>query len=163
MQQLPPGAAREHEQVAVAQAQPLDDGDVAGGGSSGGGGGVGVGQDSVVGAVPDAVGAWRERGLGAQLELGGAAQAEDEAGGAVRLRGWGCVRVKVRARVRAGVRAGVRVRVRVRVGFGSGWAWVARGVGSSELSRGWGQLGRSPPGRDAMGSPPAHLVSVGLG
>ena len=147
MQQLPPGAAREHEQVAVAQAQPLDDGDVAGGGSSGGGGGVGVGQDPVVGAVPDAVGAWRERGLGAQLELGGAAQAEDEAGGAVRLRGWGWVRVKVRARV----------------GFGSGWAWVARGVGSSELGRGWGQLGRSPPGHDAMGSPPAHLVSVGLG
>ena len=140
MQQLPPGAAREHEQVAVAQAQPLDHGDVAGGGSSGGGGVVGVGQDAVVGAVLDGVGAWRERGLhgglGAQLELGAAAQAEDQAGGAVRLRGWGWIRVKARARVRAGVRAGVRFRVRV--GFGSGWAWVAQGVGSCELSRGSG-------------------------
>ena len=57
MQQLPPGPARQHEQVPVAQAQPLDDGDGDGGLGLGLGVGLGVdggvGRDSVVGAVPE--------------------------------------------------------------------------------------------------------------
>tara|TARA_B100000795_G_scaffold53930_1_gene35337 strand:+ start:359 stop:496 length:138 start_codon:yes stop_codon:yes gene_type:complete len=45
MQQLPPGPARQHEQVPVAKAQPLDDGD--------GDGGVGVGVGISVGVWQD--------------------------------------------------------------------------------------------------------------